>query len=131
MEPETTTPSVSRPALWIGWILGILPAGLLIFSGVMKFMKSPELVEGFDHIGWPADLALALGIVELVSTLLYLIPRTAVLGAVLLTGYLGGANATHVRIGEPFLFQVGMGVLLWLGLFLRDPRLRALLPWRT
>ena len=76
------------------------------------------------------NLALALGILELACTIVYVIPRTAVLGAILLTGYLGGAIATHVRIGEPFLPVILMGVLIWGGLFLRDPRLRALMPLR-
>jgi hypothetical protein len=101
---------------------------MLLMSGVMKLMKHPKVIEGFQD--WPANVAVPIGIVELVSTALYLIPQTAVLGAVLLTGYLGGATATHVRLGESVLFPVGMGVLVWLGLFLRDARVRQLLPWR-
>ena len=77
-----------------------------------------------------ATYAVAIGIAELVSTLLYAIPRTSVLGAILLTGYMGGAIATHVRIGEPFVVQAGIGVLVWLGLFLRDARIRELIPLR-
>ena len=126
-----TPPPVSKPALWIGWILGVLPALLLIFSAVMKFMKPPEVVEGFVKSGYPERLALPLAIVEVSCTILYLIPRTAVLGAILLTGYLGGATATHVRIGEPFFMPVLVGVALWLGLYLREPRLRPLVPLRN
>ena len=97
-------------------------------SAVMKLAKPPMVVQGFVDLGWPEKVALALGIVELGSTILYLIPRTAVLGAILLTGYLGGAIATHVRIEEAFMTPVVLGILVWLGLFLRDPRVRALIP---
>jgi uncharacterized membrane protein YphA (DoxX/SURF4 family) len=114
-----------------GWVLTALPAGLLIFSGIMKFGTSKELNEGFAHLGLPTTLAWPLGILELSCVLLYLLPRTAVLGAILLAGYLGGAIITHVRIGEPFFMQAILGVILWLGLYLREPRLRALIPWRT
>jgi hypothetical protein len=99
-------------------------------SAVMKFILPAEAAEGFEHLGWPVKLALALGIVELSSTILYLIPQTAVLGAILLTGYLGGAVATHVRIPENFVSPVIIGVLVWLGLWLRDARLRGLIPLR-
>jgi hypothetical protein len=101
---------------------------MLVMSGVMKLMKHPDVVKGFAE--WPPNVATPIGIVELVSTALYLIPQTAVFGAVLLTGYLGGATATHVRLGESVLIPVGLGVALWLGLFLRDARIRQLLPWR-
>ena len=104
---------------------------MLLFSAAMKFAKPPAVVEGFTHLGWPERLTLALGILELVCTVLYAIPRTAVLGAILLTGYLGGAIATHVRIGEQFVMIVILGVAIWAGLFLRDPRLRALIPLRS
>jgi hypothetical protein len=113
---------------WVGWILTLLPCAMLVMSGVMKLTNRPEVVEGFKD--WPEGVAMPIGVVELVSTVLYLIPQTAVLGAVLLTGYLGGATATHVRLGESVLFPVGLGVALWLGLFFRDARIRQLLPWR-
>lgn len=121
---------VSKKALWVGWILSVLPALLLLFSSSMKLMKSPEVVEEFARLGWPEHLALGLAITEIASTVIYLIPRTAVLGAILLTGYLGGAIATHVRIEEPFIAQAATGVVIWLGIFLREPRLRALIPLR-
>ena len=108
----------------------ILPALLLVFSGVMKLTQNAEVQKGFEHTGWPATLAVRLGILELACTLIYLFPRTAVLGAILLTGYMGGAIATHVRIGESVVTHVILGILLWGGLFLRDPRLRALIPFR-
>lgn len=130
MLSDSQAGTVSKKMLWAGWIVSLLPVLMLLFSVAGKFIKPPALVEGFDHLGWPHELALALGIVELACTVLYLIPQTAVLGAILLTGYLGGAIATHVRIGEGFVIQALLGVLVWLGLYLRDPRLRALIPLR-
>ena len=115
---------------WTGWILSVLVAGMLTMSGVFKIMPPPEAAEGFAHLGWPMKLAIALAVVELGSTLLYLIPATAGLGAILLTGYLGGATATHVRIEEAFFMPVILGVVVWIALLLRDPRLRALIPFR-
>jgi hypothetical protein len=103
---------------------------MLLFSAAMKFVKPASVVEGFAHLGYPERLALGLGILELACTVIYVIPRTAVLGAILLTGYLGGAIATHLRIGEPFFMPIILGVLVWGGLFLRDPRVRALIPLR-
>jgi len=113
-----------------GWILTVLPVLLLLMSGVMKLVKPGFVVEGFQHLGLPEHLAIPLGILELTCTLVYLIPRTSVLGAILLTGYLGGAILTHLRIGEPVFSQVLFGVFIWGGLFLRDPRLRQLMPLR-
>jgi hypothetical protein len=124
-----------RPApkalFWTGWILSVLPALMLVFSGVMMVVKPPFIMEGLAKHGYPEGITLGLGIVLLVSTALYLIPRTSTLGAILLTGYLGGATATHVRVGEPFYFPVIFGAVIWLGLLLREPRLRLLLPLRS
>jgi hypothetical protein len=104
---------------------------MLLFSGTMKLMKPPQVVEGFEHLGYPEELILVLGIVEVGCTLLYLIPRTAVRGAILLTGHLGGAVATHSRLLEKqFAAPLLVGVLVWLGLYLRDARVRALIPLR-
>jgi len=95
-------------------------------------MKPAAVVQGFAHLGYPESLLVTLGILELGCTVVYLIPRTSVLGAILMTGYLGGATATHVRIGEALFFiPVVLGVLAWGGLFLRDDRLRALIPLRS
>src|SRR5207237_124788 len=122
----------SKAMIWIGWLLSALPSLMLLFSGSMKLVKPEDVVKGFEHLGYPEHLALALGIIEIGCTLIYLIPRTAVLGAILLTGYLGGAIATHVRLLElQFLVPLILGVLIWGGLFLRDPRMRALIPIRT
>ena len=131
MSSDIQAAPASKKMLWTRRILSTLPVLALLMSGIMKLMKPPELVEGFAKLGWPDNLALGLGIVELTCTILYAIPRTAVLGAILLTGYFGGAIATHVRIGEPFIVQFLLGVMLWLGLYLRDARLRALIPLRS
>jgi hypothetical protein len=110
--------------------MSALPALLLLMSAVMKFINPPPVVEGFAHLGLPESLALGLGILELVCTVVYLIPQTSVLGAILLTGYLGGATVTQLRVGDPFLMPVVIGALIWGGLFLRDTRLRELIPLR-
>ena len=126
-------PSVSNKALWTGRVLSALPALFLLVDGAAKLFKPAPVVQGTLQLGYPESSILGIGIVLLVSTLLYLIPRTSVLGAILLTGYLGGATATHVRVGGPLfniLFPVVFGALLWAGLYLRDERLRSLLPLR-
>jgi len=130
MENHPSSTLVSKKALWIGHILGILPVLMLLASAIMKFAKPPMVVDGFAHLGWPAELTVGLGVLELGCTVVYLIPATAVLGAILLTGYLGGAIATTLRVGDPYIPTVVMGVMLWAGLFLREPRLRSLLPLR-
>ena len=127
-EPQPTP--VSKKMLWTGRIMSTVPVLVLVFSGVMKLAKPPGLAEGFAHLGYPVSLALGLGILELACTIVYVVPRTSILGAILLTGYLGGATATHVRVGDPFYGQVILGVLVWGGLYLREARLRALIPLR-
>jgi hypothetical protein len=121
----------SNKMLWTGRILSGLVAAMIIMSGVMKLAMTPAQKD-LDHIGWSAGIIGTLAILEFGSAVLYAIPQTAILGAILLTGYLGGACATHVRIGEHglSLVPVFLGVLAWLGLFLRDARLRALIPLR-
>src|SRR5687768_2266829 len=94
---------VSKKMLWAGWVVTVLPALSLLMSGVMKLLKPPDVTEGFTKLGWDESLALGLAIVEIGCTIIYLIPKTAVLGAILLTGYLGGAIATHVRISDNFV----------------------------
>ena len=121
---------VSKKALWTGYVMSALPVALLLMSGVMKIMKPPMVVKGFADMGFPEHLAIGIGIVELVCTIIYLIPRTAVLGAILLTGYLGGAICTTVRVGQPYFLTIIFGILVWGGLFMRDPRLRELIPLR-
>lgn len=133
MTTDAHQPPVSKAAFWSGWVLSGLVGAFLLLDGVAKLFKPEPVVEGTLKVGYPESAIVPLGIVLTVCTLLYLFPRTAVLGAILLTGYLGGAVATHVRMGEgafPVLFPVAFGVLVWLGLYLREPRLRALLPLR-
>jgi uncharacterized membrane protein YphA (DoxX/SURF4 family) len=121
----------SKAMTWAGRVITGLVSLLLIFSATMKFKNPPEVTEQFvGKLGYPADLIFAIGIIEVSCVVLYLIPQTAILGAVLLTGYLGGAVATHVRIHDNFAGPVIGGVLVWLGVYLRDPRVRALLPIR-
>ena len=121
--------------LWAGRIMSALPVLFLIFDSVIHIMKPAPVREGFAKLGYSLSLAVPLGIIELVCIVLYVIPRTSVLGAALLTGYLGGAVATNLRAGAPLfsnvLFPVYLGVLLWGGLYLRDERLRAVFPVRT
>ena len=107
----------------------------LVFDTVLKLLRLDAAVEGTTSLGYPADTVLWIGGIELVCLLLYLVPRTAVLGAVLMTGYLGGAIATHVRIGSPLLthtvFPVYVAFFVWAGIYLREPRLRTLVPFRS
>lgn len=130
MSADNHAPSVSKKARVIGHIMSALPALMFLFSASMKFIQHPAFMEGMVHLGIPVAHGVGLGILELTCTAIYLIPRTSVLGAILLTGYLGGATAIHVRVGDPFFATVILGVLIWGGLFLRDPRLRALIPFR-
>ncbi len=114
-----------------GWVLTVPLALLLAFSATMKFISPKELTDEFvGRLGYPEGIALSIGIVELGCLIIYLIPKTAVLGAILLTGYLGGAIATHVRVSDPFIPPLIVGIVVWFALFLRDPRLRTLIPLR-
>jgi hypothetical protein len=120
----------SKKMIWAGRILSALPVVTLCFSAAMKFLKPAPVLQGFTHLGIPESLAVGLGILELTCAVVYVIPVTAVLGAILLTGYLGGAVLTHLRVGEPVYMPVLLGVLVWGGLFLRDRRVQALIPLR-
>lgn len=130
MSTHPSPSPVSKKLLWTGLVLSVLPSLLLIFSAIMKLAKPPAVVEGFAHFGYPLSVIPAIGIVQLACTFIYLVPRTSILGAILLTGYLGGATATNVRVGDTWIPTVILGVLVWGGLFLREPRLRALMPLR-
>src|SRR5215510_2121733 len=134
MQAENAKP-VSRKALWAGRIISALPALFLLMDGVMKLVKPPMVVDATVKLGYQESSIVPLGIVLLVCAVLYVIPQTSVLGAILLTGFMGGAVATHVRTGDPLfthvLFPTYLGVLIWLGLYLRDGRLRSLVPMRS
>jgi len=135
LQSGAQTASVSKKALWAGRIISALPALMLIFaSALSKFLKPAGVVEQFARLGYPENVILGIGILELTCTIVYIIPRVSVLGAILLTGYLGGVVATHVRVGDPLfnvITPVVLGALIWGGLYLRDVRLRALLPLRS
>jgi hypothetical protein len=121
----------SKGLIWTGRVLSALPVLLMLFSGTMKLTKGPGVVEGFQKFGYSEHLLLTIGLLEVGCVIIYLIPQTAVLGAILMTGYLGGATATHVRAGDPAWYgAVICGVLVWLGLLLRERRLWPLLPFR-
>ena len=133
MGSDMQTAPVSKAALWAGRILTTVGALFMLLDGAMKLVKPAFVVEATVRMGFSEDVILGLGNALLACTVLYLIPRTSVLGAILLTGYLGGAVATHVRLWEgwfPVLFPVIFGAVLWVGLYLRDSRLRALVPLR-
>ena len=128
MGTQIQTAGSSKGMVWAGRIISALPALLLLFSGVMKIAKPAAVVSGFHDFGYPEELLIPIGITEIACTLIYLFPRTSVLGAILLTGYLGGAVATNVRVeNKAFIAPAICGVFVWLGLFLRNQRLRNLL----
>lgn len=129
MNHETQPPS--KGMLWTGRILSALAVLFFIFDGVTKVIKIPQVVQSNLDLGYSENLVVPIGVLMLFCTLLYLIPQTSVLGAILLTAYLGGAVATHVRAGSgafPILFTILFGVLVWLGVYLREPKLHALVP---
>ena len=129
----TPATSVSKGSLWTGRILSGIVVLFMIFDGVTKVMKVPQVIEATVRMGFPVSTVVGIGVTLLVSVALYVIPSTSIFGAILLTGYLGGATAANVRAGSPVfntLFAIIFGVLVWLGLFLREPRLRALIPLR-
>jgi hypothetical protein len=121
---------VSRGLKWTGYVLSTLSVLMLLFSASGKFLKPAGMEVNVEPLGWKMSQMTNLGIVEIACVLLYVIPQTAVFGAVLLTAYLGGATATHARIGEPFIFPIILGIVVWVGLYLREPRLWQLAPFR-
>jgi hypothetical protein len=125
--------SVSKASLWTGRILSGIVVALMIMSGVMKLTMTADAQKDLDPIGWSVGIMSTIGVIELACAILYAIPQTAVLGAILLVGYLGGACATSVRVGQYGLSfaPVGIGVVAWIALYLRDARLRSLAPIRT
>ena len=134
MAANVVADAVPSKTLWLGRIVSWLLALLLLVDGVAKLFKPGPVVEGTVKLGYAESAIIPIGIVLIVCTILYLLPITQVLGAILLTGYLGGAVATHVRAADGafgVVFAVAFGVLIWLGLYLRDARVRSLVPTRT
>ena len=126
-----STTTVSKIALWTGRVMSALPVLLILLGSIMKLMRHPSVLEGFARAGLPERLILPVGLIELVCVVVYLIPRTSVLGAILMTGLLGGATITTLRVSDPtYPMPVILGMLAWGGLYMRDLRLRALIPLR-
>jgi len=131
-QSAATAAPTSKRMLWTGRVISAIPVLLMIFSAVMKLIKAAPVVQGMPRYGYPESQIVTIGVLELLSCIVYVIPDTAVLGAILMTGYLGGATATNVRIGDPsYVMTVLLGVFVWGGLFFRDARVRALLPLRS
>ena len=122
--------SASGKIVWVGRVISALVSFLFAMSAVMKLKGGAEVVQGMAHLELPESLIVPLAILEISCVVIYAIPATAVLGAILLTGYIGGAILTHLRVGDPFFMQIAIGLLIWLGLYLREDRLKALIPLR-
>lgn len=134
MQSDTLTMPASKRMLWIARALGAIAALFLLFDSVIHLMVIAPVVESFNQLGYPVSLAVTLGVIEIVCVALYVIPHTSIVGAILLTGYLGGAVATQMRIGAPLFsttfFPIYIGVMVWGGLYLRDDLLRKIFPLR-
>jgi DoxX-like protein len=132
--PVLTT-DIPRGQIWTGRVLSAIAVLFLMFDAIGKLLRPAPVIEGTTQLGWPVSAILTLGVIQVICLIAYLIPRTSVLGAILWTGYLGGAIATHMRIGNPLfthvLFPTYIAALLWGGLWLRDRKLRALVPFRS
>jgi hypothetical protein len=122
--------SASGKIVWVGRVISILVSLLFAMSALMKLRGGPEVIQGMAHLGLPESLIVPLAILEISCVVIYAIPATSVLGAILLTGYIGGAICTHLRVGDPFFMQIGFGIFVWLGLYLREDRLKGLIPLR-
>lgn len=127
---NTSVKKESNKSVLAGKIISILCILFLLFDAIMKVIKESHSIEGSAQLGWPVDQVQNIGITLLIATILYAVPRTAILGAILLTGYLGGAIAIMVRAGEPLYFASVFGILVWAGLYLRDEKLRKLIPFK-
>ena len=117
--------------VWVGRVISVLVSLVFAMSAFMKLKGGAEVTQGMAHLGLPESLIIPLAILEISCVVIYLIPATSVLGAILLTGYIGGAICTHWRVGDPFFLQIALGILVWLGLYLRENRLKGLIPLRT
>jgi hypothetical protein len=121
----------SNKIVWIGRTISVLSILIFVLSAFLKLKGGPEVAKGFVHLGLPVSMMVPLAILELSCVVIYLIPKTSVLGAILLTGYIGGAICTHWRSGDPFYLHIVLGMFIWLGIYLRENRLRELIPFRT
>jgi hypothetical protein len=117
--------------VWVGRVISILASLLFLLSAFFKLKDGPQVTQGMAHLGLAAPLLLPLAILEISCVVIYLIPATSVLGAILLAGYIGGAICTHMRVGDPFYVQIALGIFVWLGVYLREDRLKALIPLRA
>ena len=117
-------------SIWIGRVISVVATLPFLLSAFLKLKGGPDLTKGLAHLGWPESLVVPLAVLELSCVVVYLIPATSVLGAILLTGYIGGTICTTWRVGDPFVLNIVLGVLVWLGLYLREDRLKALIPLR-
>jgi hypothetical protein len=122
--------AASGRIVWLGRGISALASLVFAMSAFLKLKGGPQLAQGIAHLGLPASLITPLSILEISCIVIYLIPATSVLGAILLTGYIGGAICTHWRVGDPFFVQIALGILVWLGLYLRESRLKELIPLR-
>ncbi|TLY35493.1 MAG: DoxX family protein, partial [Nitrospirae bacterium] len=114
--------AASGKIVWAGRAISVLLSLLFAMSAFMKLKGGPEVTQGMAHLGLPESLIIPLAIVEISCVVIYLIPATSILGAILLTGYIGGAICTHLRVGDPFFMQIALGIFVWLGLYLRENR---------
>ena len=131
MDLENGKPKVASKGLyWTGWVISVLVFLMMVMGASMGLTRQEFAVKGFVELGYPEGVLVPLAAVQLACAILYVVPQTGVLGAILLTAYLGGATATHVRASQPFFMPVLVGVLVWLGLLLRERRLWSLLPIR-
>ena len=122
---------MSGKLVWTGRSISVLASLVFLFSAFLKLKGGPELSKGMAHLGLPESLVVPLAILEITCVVIYLIPMTSVLGAILLTGYIGGAICTHLRVGDPYYVQIALGILIWLGIYLRENRLKGLIPFRS
>lgn len=121
----------SSKIAWVGRVISVLASLVFLLSSFLKVKDGPEVLQGFAHLGIPVSMMMPLAILEISCVVIYLIPATSVLGAILLTGYVGGTICTHWRAGDPVYLQIVLGTLIWLGLYLRESRLKELIPLRT
>jgi hypothetical protein len=125
---QPTSQTISKSRLWTGRIISSILVLFLLFDAIAKLLRLAPVLQAFDQLGWSRSLSIPIGIVLLTCTILYAVPYTSALGALLLTAYLGGAVATHLSAGHAFYFPILFGILIWVGLVLRNDRLRILLP---